>query len=293
MTKQALGRGLSTLIPARSSAHAFSSLNPQEVTPSNLATTAMAPNPFQPRREFNAAQLEELAESIRINGIIQPIVVRKTADGYQIVAGERRWRAAQLVGLESVPVSIQDVADGRMLELALVENIQRENLNPIETALAFQKLRQDLGLNHEEIGRRTGKDRATITNSIRLLQLPQEIQDLVAANQLSPGHARALLKIDDPGEQRRLASLAISEQWSVRRIEAETTPPEQPAKSNSKERPVDPNVRAAVQELERILGTRVRILEQARSKGKGTIQIDYFSADELDRLYSLIVRDRE
>jgi len=253
----------------------------------------MAPNPFQPRREFNAAQLEELAESIRINGIIQPIVVRKTADGYQIVAGERRWRAAQLVGLESVPVSIQDVADGRMLELALVENIQRENLNPIETALAFQKLRQDLGLNHEEIGRRTGKDRATITNSIRLLQLPQEIQDLVAANQLSPGHARALLKIDDPGEQRRLASLAISEQWSVRRIEAETTPPEQPAKSNSKERPVDPNVRAAVQELERILGTRVRILEQARSKGKGTIQIDYFSADELDRLYSLIVRDRE
>ena len=215
--KPALGKGLSSLLPARET---------QEPGPEQLvlATIPELPiqeiqlNPNQPRREFREQQLQELAESIRHDGVIQPLVVRRLETGYQLVAGERRLRAAKLAGLDKVPVVVQEIADDRLLEIALVENIQREDLHPIELAQAFERLSADLGLNHEEIGRRTGKDRATITNSIRLLQLPPDLQQLVADRKLSPGHARALLKLKTEEEQRNMATQAIAEGWTVRTI---------------------------------------------------------------------------
>lgn len=293
MSKNVLGRGLSTLLPR---AHRVE-VEPDPVVPTapgvappitELEIEEIGPNPFQPRSEFRGEQLAELAQSIRIDGIIQPLVVRRVDGKYQLITGERRLRAAQLAGLMRVPVHVQELADGRMLEVALVENIQREDLNPIESAIAFQRLSEELALNHEEIGRRTGKDRATITNSIRLLQLPPDLQRLVSERALTAGHARALLKFDDPERQRALAARAVGGGWSVRQIEKEagTLSAAKAVKAVTAEKRTDPNVRAAIDELERILGTRVRIAD--RGKGKGTIEIDYFSPEDLDRIYGVI-----
>ena len=207
--------------------------------------------------------MQELAESIRHDGIIQPLVVRKLESGYQLVAGERRLRAAKLAGLDKVPVVVQEIADDRLLEIALVENIQREDLHPIELAQAFEKLSTDLGLNHEEIGRRTGKDRATITNSIRLLQLPPDLQQLVADRKLSPGHARALLKLKTEEEQRNMATQAIAEGWTVRAIESAAQRPER-TRPKAQPAPEDPNLKSATDELERTLGTKVKISSRQR-----------------------------
>jgi len=292
MSKKVLGRGLSTLLPVRREEPLYEpavALPPPP--PTELPVDRIVPNPFQPRRYFDEAALAELADSIRSEGIIQPIVVRGYQDHYQLIAGERRWRAAQLAGLTAVPVRVQRMPDERMLEVALIENIQREDLDPIETARAFQRLSADLSLSHEEIGRRTGKDRATVSNAIRLLQLPDEVQRLLAERKLSPGHARALLKIADPALIRQIAAQAVQQQWSVRYVEQLTN---EQAKSDPPERkpepaPQDPNVRAAVADLERSLGTRVRIIE--RGKGKGRVEIDYFSTEDLDRIYAAIVRD--
>jgi ParB family chromosome partitioning protein len=260
--------------------------------PTKLSVEVLEPNPFQPRAVFDEVALEELAASIRSDGVIQPIVVRKAGEKYQIIAGERRWRASRIAGLTEVPVHVQELADDRMLEVALIENIQREDLNPIETAIAFHRMNDELGLNHEEIGQRTGKDRATVTNFIRLLQLPDDLQKSVANRQLSAGHARALLRLTDPKRQRDLAQTVIQRALSVRALEAmvadlekrDAAPPEPRTKID--EKPIDPNVRAAIDDLERALGTRVRIVE--KGNGKGRVEIDYFSAEELDRLYSII-----
>jgi ParB family chromosome partitioning protein len=257
-----------------------------------LAIDAIQANPNQPRKEFRQAQLLELAVSITRDGIIQPLVVRnigqKDAPKYELVAGERRLRAARLAGLEKVPVVLQEVSDERLLEIALIENIQREDLNPMELAIAFERMATELSLNHEEIGSRTGKDRATITNSIRLLQLPLELQELVAKRELTPGHARAVLKLNSPVDQIELAKKIIAEGWTVRRAEGYIPPAAQgtPAKPAASAAPLDPNVKAAVQEMERALGTRVRIHEKANGKGK--IEIEYYSTDDLDRIYNLI-----
>lgn len=193
-----------------------------------------------------------------------------------------------MAGLTKVPVHIHDLPDDQMLEVALVENIQREDLNPIESALAFQRLSEDLGLSHEEIGQRTGKDRATITNAIRLLQLPQEVKDLIAAGKLSAGHGRTLLKLSNPREMCHISHVIVDDGWSVRQIEQYTNArnPGQP-KTQKPQKVVDPNVKAAVEELERALGTRVRITE--RGPGKGRVEIDYHSQEDLDRIYSAIV----
>src|SRR5277367_90396 len=194
-THKPLGRGLSTLLPNKPSAppvppaHTAS----KALNGLTLPIEAITPNPVQPRTVFRPERLEELAASIRANGIIQPLIVRRVGEGYQIIAGERRWRAAKLAGVAEVPVVVQDVADPRMLELALIENIQREDLNPIETAHAYERLNREIGLTHEEIGRRTGKDRTSIANTVRLLKLPNEVQNLLAAQRLSMGHARAIL----------------------------------------------------------------------------------------------------
>jgi len=286
--RKALGKGLNALLPTRPTipAHAEPPRFGEEVA--QLPIDLIEPNPLQPRRLFNSERLAELAQSIQANGIIQPLVVRRHGERYQLVAGERRWRAAKLAGAPQVPAVIQDIPDDRLLEITLIENIQREDLNPIETALAFERLSRELQINFEEVGRRTGKDRTTITNLVRLLQLPQDLQQLIAERRLSAGHARCLLSLPSVDLQREVAEKSIAQGWSVRQVERLT----QRMMEDRKPKPVDeaqidPNVKAAIQELERVLGTKVRIVERARQKGR--IEIEYYSAEDLDRIYSTII----
>lgn len=294
--RKVLGKGLSALLPQR----------PREITspeaaaatpalaksaPTTLPIEAIHPNPVQPRVVFQADRLEELAASIRANGIIQPLIVRSHEGRFQLIAGERRWRAAKLAGLTEVPIVVQDVAEPRMLELALIENIQREDLNPIETAHAYDRLRKELGLSQEEIGQRTGKDRTSIANTLRLLNLPAEVQLLLAEHRVSMGHARAILGLATPEEQVEIAEKAVAQGLSVRQVEAlvqERTSDRKSGKSGKRrDALVDPNVKAAVDQLERTLGTRVRIVELSDSRGR--IEIEYYSQAELDRLFEQIV----
>lgn len=288
--RKVLGKGLSALLPARQAAQTAAAVAPAPVgAPSKLHIDAIDPNPLQPRVAFQPDRLKELADSIRVNGIIQPLIVRKHAEKYQLVAGERRWRAARMAGLTEVPVVVQEVADPLMLELALIENIQREDLNAIETAHAYERLGTELGLSQEEIGRRTGKDRTTITNTLRLLKLPPEVQLLLAEHRLSMGHARAVLGLPTAEEQIEIAEKAAAQGLSVRQVEAmvqERTSADRLPVAKKQSAP-DPNVRAAADELERALGTRVRLI--AVSEQKGRIEIDYFSQEELDRLFQLLV----
>src|ERR1700677_3091024 len=203
--RRVLGKGLSSLLPNRPTTESV----PTSAT--HLPILSIQPNPQQPRTVFQPDRLEELAASIRVNGIIQPLIVRRHGEGYQIIAGERRWRAAQLAGLTEVPVVVQDVADPQMLELALIENIQREDLNAIETAQAYERLHRELGLSHEEIGRRTGRDRTSIVNTLRLLKLPKEVQLLVAAQRLTMGHAKAILGLPSAEAQIQVAEKAAAQ----------------------------------------------------------------------------------
>ena len=289
--RRVLGKGLSALLPGRvpaAAAGAAPAPEPKSTdSPSQLPLSSIHANPMQPRTVFQADRLEELAASIRANGIIQPIVVRRHEDGYQIVAGERRWRAAKMAGVVDVPVVVQDVADPQMLELALIENIQREDLNPIETAHAYERLTRELGLSHEEIGRRTGKDRSSITNIVRLLKLPKEVQLLVAEHRLSMGHARAILGLHDAASQIQIAEKAAAQNLSVRQVEAlvqeMTAHRPKEGSGQRREQSIDPNVKAATEELERALGTRVRIVELSEQRGR--IEIEYYSQAELDRLF--------
>ena len=292
--RRALGKGLSALLPARGAAAAPA---PAAAEPKSkdgvllLAIDAIEANPLQPRRSFPNDRLQELAASIRSSGIIQPLTVRKHLQTFQLVAGERRWRAAKLAGLTHVPVLVQDVADKQMLMIALIENIQREDLNPIELATAYDRLGRELGLSQEEIARQTGKDRATIANTVRLLKLPQSIQSLVSEHRLSMGHARAILGLPDARAQIQLAEEAVARGLSVRDVEArvqEAVNPRSPRDgSAASEKPIDPNVKAALEQLERTLGTRVRIVAQSAERGR--IEIDYYSQAELDRLFQHIV----
>ncbi len=286
-SRKALGKGLSSLLPVRS-VNIPTQERYREAPINSLPVNSIEPNPLQPRSVFDAARLAELAQSIRANGIIQPLIVRKVGEKFYLVAGERRWRAARLAGLAEVPVVVQDLSDAKVLEVALIENIQREDLNPIEIATAFEKLSGDLGLSHEEIGARTGKERSTITNMLRLLRLPGAIQIMLAEKRLSMGHAKAILALPDDDLQMEVAEKTVSQGLSVRQVEqmvqkmTQTRDAKKPA-----DREMDPNVKAAIQELENALGTRVRIIE--RAPGKGRVEIDYYSSDDLDRVYSVIV----
>ena len=217
--RRALGKGLSALIPTRPHAQQPEHSPTADDHVAQLPIEQIEPNPLQPRRVFQSERLEELAQSIRSNGIIQPLVVRRHDGRYQLVAGERRWRAAKLAGMAKVPVIVQEFADDRLLEITLIENIQREDLNPIETALAFDRLGKELHLSHEEIGQRTGKDRTTITNLLRLLNLPPDLQQLVAERRLSSGHARCLLSLPTAALQREVAEKSVAQGWSVRQME--------------------------------------------------------------------------
>jgi ParB family transcriptional regulator, chromosome partitioning protein len=286
--RKALGKGLSALLPQRPVAALSTTPQPAEIglRIASIPIADIHPNPLQPRTIFDAAHLEELANSIETHGIIQPLLVRRKGANYELIAGERRLRAAKLAGLTEVPAIVQDYADERILEIALIENIQREDLNPMETAQALDRLHTEMNLSHEEIASRTGKDRTTITNLIRLLRLPQAVQLLVAERRLSMGHARAILGLTNPELQLQVAEKAAAQGFSVRQVERlvkKVNEPREPTDAPLQ----DPNVKAAIGALEAALGTRVRIVE--KSDQRGQIEIEYYSQGELERLYEWIV----
>ena len=276
--RPALGKGLSALIPDAPE---------PRIPPTEVDIDRLAPNAFQPRGHVEQTRLEALARSIKSNGIIQPIVVHKVDDRFQIIAGERRWRAAKIAGLLRVPVVVRDVAAGQersLLEMALIENIQRENLNPIEEALAYRRLSDQFQFKQEDIASAVGKDRATVANIVRLLKLPEEVRAEVASGTLSMGHARALLALPTEADQRRTARDVLARNLSVRETESlvkkivEGTAPAAPAPA----KPVDVHTRAAEERLRLALGTRVRIVRQG---SRGRIEIDFGSEEELIRIY--------
>ena len=281
--RPALGKGLSALIPDVPEPRASSSIE--------VDIDRLVPNSFQPRAHVDDSNLDDLAQSIRSNGIIQPIVVRKTDDRFQIIAGERRWRAAKRAGLLRVPVVVRDVAPGQeksLLEMALIENIQREDLNPIEEARAYRRLSDDFHLTQEDIATAVGKDRASVANYLRLLKLPAEVQSEVGSGRLSMGHARALVALNDEGDQRRAARDIIAGSLSVRETESLVKRIAEglaPAREAAPPRPADVHTRAAEERLRLLLGTRVRIVRRGT---RGRIEVDFGSEDELIRIYELL-----
>lgn len=283
MSRKVLGRGLSALLGDETNG------NSEEYLEIDL--DLIQPNSAQPRTNFADELLEELAQSIRINGVIQPIIVRRQGDKYQIVAGERRWRASQKAGLQKVPAVIKDIADEKLLELALIENIQRQELNAIEEARAYKNLIETIGLTQEMIAERVGKNRTVVTTFLRLLKLPEDIQKLVENEQLTAGHARALLMADSADSQRRLAQKIIEMSLSVRETEKAVKrlgrERLQTTENKQVKIKIDANVKAAETKLRRHLGTQVHILPDGKGTG-GKIEIEYYSESDLDRIYELI-----
>lgn len=286
--RPALGKGLSALIPDAPDA--------PRSTPVEIDVDRLSPNSYQPRAQFDDATLQELARSIKSNGIIQPILVRRVGDQYHIIAGERRWRAAQIAGLTRVPIVVREVQSGQersVLEMALIENIQRENLNPIDEALAYRRLADEFQLTQEQIAGSVGKDRATVANFLRLLKLPEEVRSEVAAGTLSMGHARALLALASEADQRRVARDIVSRNLSVRETESivrkATEAPATDANTDKNDAKADVHTRAAEERLRILLGTRVRIVRKGQ---RGRIEIDFGSEDELIRLFDQLTGDR-
>lgn len=292
--RKALGKGLSALLPSRPHVPEPESPRPHEEL-QNIPLDRIEPGEEQPRDRFDQEKLTELAQSIRANGLIQPITVALGSNGkFRIIAGERRWRAAQIAGLVEIPALVRNIAQHQHLELALIENIQREDLNPIEIASAFYRLADEHGLSHEQIAERTGKDRSTVTNLLRLLRLSPPVKEALIAGTISMGHARALLNVTEYEAQARACNEIISKQLSVRDTEALvkklTQQPVSPQVKEKKGEPVavDPNERAALEELAMALGTRVRLVK--RSSTAGRLEIEYYSQDDLDRIYAVIVK---
>jgi ParB family transcriptional regulator, chromosome partitioning protein len=284
MTRRALGRGLSALL-----SDSVSVVAPGEEL-QEVDIDLIDPNPDQPRLRFNEDKLNELAQSIRANGLVQPLLLRRSANGrYQIVAGERRWRAAQLADLRSVHAVVRNIPDSKLLELALIENIQREELNPIEEASAYQRLIHNLGLTQDEVAQQVGKDRSSIANYLRLLKLPEDVQRMLEDELISMGHARALLGLDTKDQIRRLANEVAEKKLSVRQTEQAVKRATSPQSSGERSTPSsnDANIRAAELKMKRFLGSQVRI---HMGNNGGRIEIDFGSASELDRIYSIIMR---
>ena len=284
MTRRALGRGLSALLSDGPQ------LDAKREELRDIDIDLIDANPDQPRTVFADEKIEELAQSIRKNGLVQPILLRRKDNGrYQIVAGERRWRASQRAGSQRIAAVIREIEDDKLLELALIENIQRQELNPIEEAVAYQRLMNGLGLTQEDVAKRVGKDRSSVANYVRLLKLPGSVQKLLEEEKLSMGHARALLGLESQEAQAALAQEVVERKLSVREIERavhnKVAANNEPAASTTVKN--DANIRAAELKLKRFLGTQVKI--QIGAKG-GKISIDFSSATELDRVYSILMR---
>lgn len=292
--KPALGRGLNALLPpvpeppAKVEAAVGNSLD-------QVAIDRIRPNPFQPRSSFNSERIRELADSIRAQGILQPILVRSSAIGYEIVAGERRWRAAQIAGLTEVPVIVKDLKDKAMLEAAVIENVQRDDLNPIEEASSYRRLTAEFDMTQEELAKTIGKSRVYITNAIRLLKLPRPVIDLIERGELSAGHGRALLGIESAAAQHAMAVEAATDGLSVREVERRVkqgdSPPAPPAKTP------EPGARDAVRDdvveieekLSEMMGLKIRLRPKTNTSGK--IEIQYHSLDEFQQVCSQLGLD--
>ena len=278
-----LGKGLDLLIPVEPA-------EKEEKDVVVLKTSMLEPNKEQPRKSFDSEKIEELAQSIKQYGIIQPIIVCKKDDYYQIIAGERRWRAAKKAGVKEVPVVVKEYSDREIAEISLIENIQREDLNPIEEALSYKQLIDDYHLTQEELAQRVSKSRTVITNAMRLLKLHKDVQKMLIDGRLSAGHARAILALEDPKQQLKIAGEVVEKNLSVRQTEdlvKELNEAKPTAKKKAKN---DDDMGFIYRDLEKkmtaALGTKVKI--KRKDKGKGKIEISYFTEDELDRLYGII-----
>ncbi|MEI6438064.1 MAG: ParB/RepB/Spo0J family partition protein [Candidatus Omnitrophota bacterium] len=292
----ALGKGLSALIPDKvksidvpvsqvGESHSVAA----QVAPVELEVKLIADNRFQPRQVYDEARLEELAASIKEKGLLQPIVVRKAAGGYEVVAGERRLRAARKLGLVKIPVVIRDVSDKEAMVLALVENVQREDLNPVERAETYRRLIDEFGYTQEEVARSIGKDRVTVANLLRLLKLPKEILQGLFDGQISEGHARAILSVENDNAKMLLFLEAVKKGFSVREVEERAKASASPARKGAKKaatKPRDPEVQKLEEELRLTLGTKVEVINSRNNKGK--VVIEYYSLDDLDRILGVI-----
>ena len=275
MKKYNLGRGLDALIPKGDNLEGYIVASINE----------LKPNMFQPRKDFDDETISELASSIKEKGILQPLVVRTISGGYEIIAGERRWRAAQRAGITRVPVIIKEATDREVLELALIENLQREDLNPIEEAVAYQQLIDEFELTHEDVSRQIGKDRSTITNQLRLLKLPEEAKKALITGDITAGHARAILSIESSAEAREALKAIQKQKLSVRKTEQLIQNISKRKKKDAKPRSDDIYLRQITDELKKSLSTQVRIVDK---QGKGKIEIDYYSNEELERITSIL-----
>jgi ParB family transcriptional regulator, chromosome partitioning protein len=286
LPKKGLGRGLSALIPTASEPRIESD---SEALSFRVEVDRITPSPFQPRRTFDEAKIEELATSIRNQGIIQPLVVRRNGDGYELIAGERRWRAAMRAGLTHVPIVLRDASDHEALQLALVENLQREDLNPIEEANGYRRLQEEFHWSQEEMAEKVGKSRPAIANSMRLLSLPTEVQQEVSLGNLPSGQARALLGLhSEPlilSACREVIAKGLSTRDTEKMVRHLIT-----GRKRRRVPLVDPDLRLVVEELQRLLGTRVRLLPKARST-RGKIEIEYYSLPDLDRIILTIKKN--
>jgi ParB family chromosome partitioning protein len=283
--KKVLGRGLDTLLPA-SRAAVIPAIHATQMTGDvvkEIAVEMIDRNPYQTRSKFGEEALNELAASIKASGVVQPIVVRPVSNGrYQLIAGERRWLASQRAGKTTVPAIIRQVSNEQAMEMTIVENLQREDLNPMEQARAYERLGREFGLTQEQMAQRTGKDRSSVSNFLRLLKLPSEVQSLLEEEKLSFGHAKALMGLDSPEASIRLAHRVVQLSMSVRQTEGAVNNLMNPEpKLEKPERVVDPNVREAERELQQVLGVKVTITDK---NGKGKIQLEYKSLEDFDRI---------
>jgi ParB family chromosome partitioning protein len=290
--RKALGRGLDTLLPA---ARGIQAAAPGAATPPqqpagetvrDIPVEMIDRNPYQTRTHFDETALNELADSIKVSGVVQPITVRQHAGRYQLIAGERRWLASQRAGKNAVPAIVRQVSNERAMEMTIIENLQREDLNPVEQAHAYDRLAREFGLTQEQMAQRTGKDRSSVSNFLRLLKLPAEVLKMVESNQLSFGHAKALMALESPEAMLKLAQRAVQLSMSVRQVEGSVyniLHPEAPVAKP--ERVLDPNVRDAEQQLQRSLGIRVQIQDK---NGKGKIVLEYKSLEDFDRVLEML-----
>lgn len=293
--RMGLGKGLDSLIPDNKSAKTPKTENKKAEETAELKSgeqmikiNMVEPNRDQPRRNFEEDALLELADSIKQYGVLQPLIVRKRNDYYEIIAGERRWRAAKMAGVKEVPVIIKEYNEQEILEIALIENIQRENLNPIEEAMAFKKLLEEFNLKQDEVAERVSKSRTAVTNSMRLLKLDQRVQQMIIDDMISTGHARALLAIDDPEQQYALANKIFDEKLSVRETEKLIKEIKNPKKPKEKKIVENAFIYEDIEDkMKQVLGTKVHVA--SKGKGKGKIEIEYYSDKELERMFDMIM----
>lgn len=293
--RKGLGKGLDSLIPENKSAKVSSSESKKTEETAEIKSgeqmmkiNMVEPNRDQPRRNFEEDALLELADSIKQYGVLQPLIVRKRNDYYEIIAGERRWRAAKMAGVKEVPVIIKEYNEQEILEIALIENIQRENLNPIEEAMAFKKLLEEFNLKQDEVAERVSKSRTAVTNSMRLLKLDQRVQQMIIDDMISTGHARALLAIDDPEQQYVLANRIFDEKLSVRETEKLIKEIKNPKKQKEKKIIENAFIYEDIEDkMKQVLGTKVHVA--SKGKGKGKIEIEYYSDKELERMFDMIM----